>query len=250
MRPPAEPGDHALPASDVRALSHCMRTLRSVRRFLASDVDQAAIEFVLDHAIRAGSAKNRQPWRFIVVRDHDTMRALGTWYRRGWATMSRRMRDFPDAFTDSDEHRVQMADGERLAQAFDTTPVAIVGCFVPIPRNPANFYGGASIYPALQNLLLAARAIGLGATLTTVQSLDLLPAMPDPALTDDLRTILGIPADVVAAAVIPLGWPASEFTAGHRHPVHAVTYTERWGQPWLPEPRPHADTAAAGRGRR
>jgi nitroreductase len=230
------PGQQALPLPDIQALSRCMHTLRSVRQFLPAAVDQDCIDFVLRHAVRAGSAKNRQPWRFIVVRDRNTMSSLGDWYRRGWQRMVTYVDNFPDAHTASKEHRAQMQHGILLADTFDKTPVVIAACFVPIPRNPANFYGGASIYPAIENLLLAARAIGLGATLTTLQSLDALPGQNHPSLTDELRTILDIPGDVVPAAVIPLGWPAVPITAGRRLPVPAVTYAERWGSPWTRTP--------------
>jgi nitroreductase len=231
------PGEQALTQPDIHALSHCMRTLRSVRQFLPADVDQDSIDFVLQHAVWAGSAKNRQPWRFIVVRDRNTMSALGDWYRRGWQRMVRHVNRFPDAQTASEEHRAQMRDGMLLADTFDKTPVVIVPCFVPILRNPANFYGGASIYPAIQNLLLAARAIGLGATLTTLLSLDALPGQNQQCLTDQLRTILDIPGDVAPAAVIPLGWPAVAITGVRRLPVPAVTYAESWGRPWTRTPR-------------
>jgi nitroreductase len=226
------PGDQALSESEIHSLSHCLHTLRSVRRFLRADVDQASVDFVLRHAVQAGSAKNRQPWRFVVVSDRSTMSELGNWYRRGWRKMTEEVHELPDKSVTSDEQRLQMQEGEELARMFESTPVVIVACFMPIPRNPANFYGGASIYPALQNLLLAARALGLGATLTTLQSLDALPGEDRRPLTDDLRAILHIPEDAVPAAVIPLGWPDVRFTDVRRRPVHKVAYAERWGRPW------------------
>ncbi|MFJ2008672.1 nitroreductase family protein, partial [Streptomyces chartreusis] len=235
MRTIPAPGQEALSEASVQAVSHCVSTLRSIRRFLPVDVDQESVEFVLHHAVQAGSAKNRQPWRFVVVRSRDTMSALGNWYRRGWLAMSTHIRHFPDSLAASDEHQRQMREGRVLADLFDTAPVVVVPCFIPIGRNPANFYGGASIYPAIQNLLLAARAIGLGATLTTLQSLDALDGVDPPGLTAELRTILGIPVDVVPAAVIPLGWPATKFAEGRREPVRKVAYAERWGSPIAPE---------------
>jgi nitroreductase len=231
------PRANALPACEVEALSRCMRTLRSVRRFLVAEVDPASIEFVLAHAVLAGSAKNRQPWRFVVVRERPTMAALAAWYRRGWLAMASHVRDCQDTFTRTAAHQAQMRDGEVLARLFDTVPVAVVACFVPAARNPVNFYGGASIYPALQNLLLAARALGLGATMTTVQCCDELGSS---TLTDDLRALLRIPADIVPAAVIPLGWPAEPFGEVRRRPVRDATYAERWGHAWPAKPVTHA----------
>lgn len=229
--PPAS-GAQALAAMEVEAVSFCMRTLRSVREFLAVEVDECSLHFVLQHAVQAGSAKNRQPWRFIVVRDREKVSELGDWYRRGWQRMLDHLDSLSDTEIISDEHRIQIQHGVTLADAFNETPVVIAACFVPIDRNPANFYGGASIYPAVQNLLLAARAIGLGATLTTLQSLDALPSSNRRCLTGDLRAILGIPDNVMPAALIPMGWPAVPVVKVRRLPPSAVTYTERWGIPW------------------
>jgi nitroreductase len=218
----------SLPA--IAAVSDCISTTRAVRRFHSAEVEPELIEFVLQHAIQAGSAKNRQPWRFVVVRDSDQRARLRQWYRRGyqdlaaWAGTADVRREAPP-----DERR-QMAAAAELATHFDDVPAVIAVCFVPTKRNPANFFGGASIYPATQNLLLAARAVGLGATITTLHALG--SVTPDGTLNDQLKHILGIPPEIVPAALIPLGWPVKPFTTARRTPIPEITYQERWGTPW------------------
>ncbi|SDD57579.1 nitroreductase family protein [Actinokineospora iranica] len=238
QEPSAEPGGEALPAPAVSAVSHCLRSLRSVRRFLAADVDQRSIEFVLEHATRAGSAKNRQPWRFVVVRDAGVLAELTVWYRRSLRKLAALDAARPELFPADDRRRAQVRESELLARSLDAVPVVVVACFLPIPANPANFYGGASIYPAVQNLLVAARAIGLGGALTTLQAVDELPEAAclsaGNGVADELRTLLGIPAEVVPAAVVPLGWPAQPLTVNRRDPVREVAYADRWERPWTP----------------
>ncbi|MCG8919168.1 nitroreductase family protein [Actinokineospora sp. PR83] len=234
--PGTPPGGQALPESAVDALAHCMRTLRSVRRFLAADVDQRSVEFVLELATRAGSAKNRQPWRFVVVRDARVLAELTGWYRRSWQKMADLAASRPELYPAGGRRQAQLRESEFLARSFGSVPVVVVACFIPSPSNPADFYGGASVYPAVQNLLLAARAIGLGGTLTTLQAVDELPEAAclegGGGVVAELRELLGIPAEVVPAAVVPLGWPAEPLTANRRTPVREVSSVDRWDSRW------------------
>ncbi|MFI1396909.1 nitroreductase family protein [Streptomyces sp. NPDC020681] len=233
MREPLPLGPTALKPDEIRAVSECLRTLRSVRRFQSDDVPAELIDFVLDHAVQAGSGKNRQPWRFVVVREPEVRGEVARWYR---ATLTRHTAH-ADLLDDSqsEESAAQIEAAQRLADHFTEAPVLIVPCFLPIPRNPADFFGGASIYPAIQNLLLSARAVGLGATLTTVHAVDGItyPPAGGTSSVDQLRHILGIPDSAVPAAVIPLGYPVRQSTsAGDRLPVRDVTYADAWGRPW------------------
>jgi nitroreductase len=210
-----------------------MSTVRAVRRFRKADVDPELVDFVLRHATQAGSAKNRQPWRFVVVRSRDQRARLREWYRSAYADVAawaRTEKIVKDAVSDE---RQQMTAAAQLAEHFDDVSTLVVVCYVPTGRNPADFFAGASIYPAVQNLLLAARAVGLGATLTTLQALGGVNSDDTvPSLSGELRRILGIPSEVVPAALVPLGWPVKPFTPPKRLPVSEVTFQERWGQPW------------------
>jgi len=230
------PNSEALSASAVATVSHCISTMRAVRRFQQADVAPELIDFVLQHAIQAGSAKNRQPWRFVVVRDPRQRSRLGQWYRQGYQDIlawSRTEAIRSDAAPDEGQ---QMAAAAQLAAHFEEVPAIIVVCYLPTRRNPADFFGGASIYPAVQNLLIAARAVGLGTTLTTLQALGGITPEGDAAgpvsIYAELRRILGIPNGVVPAALIPVGWPVGPFSVGKRTPVPEVAYRERWGQAW------------------
>jgi nitroreductase len=238
------PGDQALPAAAIDAVSHCVTTLRSIRRFLPDDVDPSLIDFALTHAVQAGSAKNRQPWRFVVVRDSGVRRDLGAWYRRAWSQHQRSA-----VASAGGERQPQEAEGPHtpegkgqleaaapMAQRFEEAPVVVVACFEPTRRNAADFFGGASIYPAVQNFLLACRMVGLGATLTTLQARSSTPC--DPAAVggssfyDQLREIVGVPEHAVPAALLPVGWPAARFGTGRRRPVDEVAFLDKWGETW------------------
>ncbi|HEX6339793.1 nitroreductase family protein [Umezawaea sp.] len=230
------PNSEALSASAISAVSHCITTMRAVRRFQRADVGPELVDFVLRHAIQAGSAKNRQPWRFVVVRDPAQRTRLGQWYQQGYQDVlawSRTEVVRNDAAPDEGR---EMAAAGQLAAHFDEVPVVIVVCYLPTRRNPADFFNAASIYPAVQNMLLAARAVGLGATLTTLQALGGITPEGDAAgpvsIYDELRQILDIPSGVVPAALVPVGWPVGRFSVGRRTPVPEVAYRERWGEAW------------------
>ena len=177
---------------------------RAIRTFTAQEVDDGLIERVLRAATRAPSARNVQPWRFIVVRDGETKRQLGAIF---------------------DEL------GERMygPGAPEHTPWAEVPVLFVVCSERAFGEGeaamaalGASIYPAVQNLLLAARAAGLGTVLTKRWK----------AREGQLRPLLGLPESMAVHAIIPMGWPDREFGRNLRKPVSEVTYRERFGQDW------------------
>jgi nitroreductase len=226
-------GQHGMAGPAVDQLSACLRTLRSVREFLPDDVSPQAIEFVIDHARRAGSGSNRQPWRFIVVRDAELRTQLGCWYRAGWDLLV--TNGYTASASAGPAQQRITADAHKLAESFETAPVVIVPCLLP-GRAKVDVYSGASIYPAVQNLLLAARAIGLGGTLTTLQALCDLDPSGTPTRYQEfyqqLKHLLAMPETAVPVAVIPLGWPRHPFGEGNRHPVRAITYQDRYGHAW------------------
>lgn len=178
---------------------------RAVRRFGPGDVPDALVERLLEVATRAPSARNAQPWRFIVVRERATKAALGALF---------------DAL------------GARLygQAAPDRTPWEEVPVLVAVGAERAAFGEGeaadaalgASVYPAVQNLLLAAHAAGLGAVLTTRWKLR----------EAEVRELLGLPPEYAVFAIIPLGWPEQRPGRNRRRPVREVAYRERFGTPW------------------
>jgi nitroreductase len=195
-------------------------TQRSIRRFAAEPVSDDAIRQVLEAAVRAPSAGNRQPWRFIVVRDQATKAELATLYRQCSEELVATTPFYAKALTDpaADLAAARMMKSSRyLAEHFAEVPVFIVAC-IRHDGQPPGFMQGASIYPAVQNLMLAARSIGLGTTLTTIHRYR----------HDEFRRVLGIPDDVSIAAVIPLGYPAGKFGAGPRRGFAEVVCFEKW----------------------
>jgi nitroreductase len=189
---------------------------------------------VLDAALRAPSGGNTQPWRFLVIRDAETKRFIQERYRRGW-----------DRYVQANlkaaaEAAVPMTDAEAAARAkmigaathladhLHEAPVMLLVCMQPRkmdlppdpesqPPSPAALY--ASIFPAVQNILLACRAHGLGATLTTLHLL----------YERAIKTKLGIPDEIETVALIPIGWPVGKFGPTTRAPVETLTYWDRWG---------------------
>ena len=179
-------------------------TQRAIRRFEPRDVDDALIEKVLAAATRAPSARNAQPWRFIVVRDVETKRQLGAIF---------------------DELGQQLyGAGAPDHTPWAEVPVLVVVCseytFGTSESGVAAL--GASIYPAVQNLLLAAHVLGLGTVLTTRWK----------SRETELRPLLGLPETMAVHAIVPMGWPAVSVGRSRRRPVREITSRERFGEPW------------------
>lgn len=186
------------------SLFEAIHTQRAIRHFTSEPVDDALIERVLDAAIRAPSARNAQPWRFLVVRDRDTKAKLGAIF---------------DALGQQ-----LYGSGAPDRTPWEDVPVLIVvlseGSFGQTAASAMAM--DASIYPAVQNLLLAARGLGLGTVLTTRWKQH----------EAQVRPLLGLPDTVQAHAIVPLGWPAARFGRSSRRPVAEVTYRETFGSPW------------------
>jgi nitroreductase len=197
-------------------LFETMRTNRAMRRLKPDPVPEDLVRRVLEAATYAPSGSNRQPWRFIVITDPELKARMGEFYRAGGAAHR--------AAAPGEAQPGRLPDqrpspGEYLAEHMAEVPVLILVCFYP--GTAGGHFAGAHIYPAVQNLLLAARALGLGATLTTIHH------HHDP----DVKRLLGIPDEVETAALIPLGFPMGRFGPVDRRPVEEVAFAERWGNP-------------------
>lgn len=177
---------------------------RAIRRFTKQTVDDALIERLLTAATHAPSARNLQPWRFIVVREEDTKAALGAIFDELGQQM------YGQAAPDHTPWR--------------DVPVLVAVCSeYAFGRSESGLVAlGASIYPAVQNLLLAAQAAGLGSVLTTRWK----------AKEDEVRPLIGLPETMTLHAIIPLGWPDRRYGRNKRQPVSEVTYRERFGDSW------------------
>jgi nitroreductase len=230
LTPAFRPGPGATLA-DVEAglsmpLVDAMLTQRAVRRLLPDPVDDDIVLRCIELALKGPTGSNGQNWEFIVVRDRDTKAALGAQYRRAWVLyggIGKRVSAGDEAMG-----RVLRAV-EWQVEHFTDLPVLVVPClrgshvpYVPLPHIAETSYYG-SIYPSVQNLLLAARSMGLGASLITLPLWSVTVA----------RRILGLPLSVTPACVVPLGWPQGRYGPTTRKPVGAVVHVDRYGnRPW------------------
>jgi nitroreductase len=207
-------------------LEEAMLTQRAVRRLLPDPVDDAIVLRCIELALRAPTGSNGQNWEFVVVKDQAAKEKLARQNRRAWSIYGgigkRQNRG-------NEPMEKILAAVEWQAEHFEEIPVLVVGClrgnrvpFVPMPPFAHSSYYG-SIYPSAQNLLLAARAMGLGAALIT------LPLWS----TTVVRRILGLPASVMPCCIVPMGWPRGRYGPTTRRPVGEVVHLDRFGnQPW------------------
>ena len=186
-----------------------MRTTRAMRRLdNGRPVRREDIWTIVEMAAKAATGGNSQPVRWIVVEDAEKRRRLGEIYRRCWAEIGALYRQRTPA-EDTQTNRI-LTSADHLGEHMGEAPVIIV---------PASKGGDpASVYPGVQNLFLAARALGLGTTLTTVHKL----------AEDEVRTVLGIPDDVQTWAMIPVGHPSGRWGEPARRPVEEITYWDGW----------------------
>jgi nitroreductase len=188
------------------------RSQRGTRRFAPDAVSDETVDRILQAATWAPSGSNRQPWHFIVVRDPATKRRMGEIYRAGMSSMSGKEPvpapppepGVPGVFSDDMEN----------------VPVVIMACLETWEMRGRENLLGAHIFPAVQNLMLAAAALGLGTRLTTIwQHRDA-----------EMKALLGVPDDVEMMAMIPLGYPGGDDHLGgsKRKPLDEVVHRERW----------------------
>ncbi|HVC56119.1 MAG TPA: nitroreductase family protein [Stellaceae bacterium] len=200
-------------------LFEIIRTTRSMRRLKPDPVPDALIRQILEAGVCAPSGGNMQRWRFLVIRDAATKATVGAYYKRAWDEQvgPRYRAGEPAPGTDRDRFLRMLGAAEHLAAHIHEAPVWIVPCLQgAAPTRTA----GSSIYPAIQNMLLAARALGLGATLTTLYL----------AFEKEAEAALGLPADWHSYALLPVGYPLGRFGPVRRVALGDVVYEDRWGQ--------------------
>ena len=198
-----------------------MTTQRAIRRLKTDPIPDAALRQIMDAAICAPSGGNRQGWSFIVVRDPAKRARLGELYREAWSELMKvpYYRDAASAPPDSPAGRM-LASARHLGQHLGEAPVLILACIALDPGAQPTLTTGASIYPAVQNIMLAARALGIGSCITTIHRFR----------DAQMKELLGIPSDVETAALIPLGYPLGKFGRPPRRPLREVAFADRWGQ--------------------
>jgi nitroreductase len=199
-------------------LFEIMRTTRSMRRLKPDPIPDVLLRQVLEAGTCAANGGNMQSWRFLVIRDPAIKAAAAAFYRRAWHEVvgPRYRSGGPAPGTTPERFTRMLAAAEHLADHLHEAPVWIVPCLSG-PRG-----SGASIFPAVQNMLLAARALGLGSTLTTLYLIH----------EKDAEAAMGLPDDVHSYAILPLGYPLGKFGLVRRAPLGDVVYQDKWGQAW------------------
>ena len=200
--------------SDEIGLFEAMHTQRAIRYFKSDPVPEEALDKILEAASKAPSGTNRQMWHFIVVQDDDLRAKLADIYRRAGRNA------LPNLQWLQDVNPRILRSATHLVEHMDDAPVLLLACIEH--GGSTNLTTGSSIYPAVQNILLAARGLGLGSVLTTFHK----------QYEDEVREILGIPDNVETAALLPIGYPADGVRYGptRRKPMDEVTHWDGWGK--------------------
>ena len=193
-------------------LGETMFTQRAIRRFRPEPIPDADLQDILEAAIRAPNGGNTQPWHFLVIRDPSLRAKLAELYHEAWWAKRRDQgimgpQDIPPG-------KNSMRSAMRLADQIGQAPVIVLLCATS--QGPA---AAASIIPAAQNLLLAARAFGVGGTITTLHA----------NVDDRVHDLLGIPPEAQVVYCLPLGYPRGTFGTVQRKPLSEVCSYERWG---------------------
>ena len=201
--------------SEGMDLFEAIHTQRAIRSFRPDPVPDHLITTLLEAAVKAPNGGNVQDWRFIVIRDRETKRKIGELYRTG-------PRSKIDPSWPAQRRRIYTG-AQQLEDHIEEVPAFILVCTRPYPGEPN---AGAMIFPAVQNILLAARGLGLGCVLTVRQSRH----------EQELKQLLDIPEDMDTAALLPIGYPGEGARYGptSRKPLEEVAFDERWGNSWRP----------------
>ena len=201
-------------------LFEAMYSQRALRYIKPDPIPDELVRKVIDAGIRAPNGGNTQRWSFLVIKDPATKR----WIQERYDTTGHPVHPDPTSAGMARSQGRNDAAAQHLAEHLHEVPVLILACLGG-GGGPSDIGRGASIYPAVQNMLLAARGLGLASVLTT---------RPRRGFEEEIKKLLNIPEDVDTAAMLPLGYPADGVHYGktRRAPVEQVTFSEKWGQPW------------------
>lgn len=219
-------------------LSEAMYTTRAMRWLKPDPLPEAMIEQVLDAAIQATNAGNRQNWLFMVVRDAEQRRRIGEIYQRASAWVLQRYQHQGRPANQSEaEYERMMQGGVHLYEHMQDAPVLLIPCLRITPlelpdeipadvqtamRAAAPWTAGASIYPAVQNIILACRALGLGTVLTTNHTI----------AEEEIKQVLNLPPEYRTFALMPIGYPERNFGPVKRRALSEVAMLDRYGTPF------------------
>lgn len=198
-------------------------TTRAMRRLKTDPVPDELVRKILEAGVCAASGGNNQRWRFMVIKDRAIKEKVQVWYQKAFDEVvgPRYRGSEPPPGSNPARYRRQHNAVEYLTEHYHEAPIWIVACQNDGDEPPTRS-SGASIYPAVQNMLLTARALGLGATLTTRHLRH----------EKEVEAILGLPPGVHSYAILPIGYPIGNFGPVGRGPLADVVYQDRWGEPY------------------
>lgn len=200
-----------------------IQSTRAMRRLRPDPVPDDLIRKILEAGVCAANGANRQTWRFLVVKDRTIKERVQHFYKRAFDEVvgPRYQSSTPPPGSSAAKYARQHAAVEYLTDHFHEAPVWIVACLDEGTNTPTRS-SGASIYPAIQNMLLAARALGLGATLTTRHL----------RYEEEVEAALGLPPGVHSYAILPIGYPMGRFGPVGRGSLSDIVYEDRWENPY------------------
>ncbi|MCI0850390.1 MAG: nitroreductase family protein [Chloroflexi bacterium] len=199
-------------------LFEAIYSTRALRRLRPEPVPDEVLFQLIDAAIRAPSGQNAQDWRFVLITDSDLKRRMQSWTEGGWAQYEARFGDAAQIAALPKPQRLSLRSVGYLAQHLGEAPVIVAVC----GKRGRHSTPGGSTFPAVQNLLLAARALGLGASIFNFPF----------SHYDELAEALAIPDNNQIYCLIPLGYPLDKQGPVGRKPVKRVAFWNRWEQPW------------------
>ena len=196
-------------------------TQRAIRTWKTDPVPEELIWKVIEAGTKAPSGTNTQPWGFVVIQDDGIRQAISDQLHKGLKENAGLQQMLEQGSQSADKTtRLMLKGAQRLFTNLASAPVFIIPCLYQVSSPaPEGLLSGSSIYGAVQNMLLAARALGLGTVMTTFQF----------AAEQILREQCKLPDDATPVALIPMGYPDAKFGPTTRKPVETVTHWEQWG---------------------
>ena len=210
-------------------LFEALTTTRAVRRFTNEPVTDEEIMTCIRAATQAPSGGNIQPWQFVVIKDAETRRVVGSVYKRAYDRYEPALlASLPPFRSEDDKRRFErmLRASRHLAEHLGEAPAMVLILMPNISMTLRDEHGPldvgtpfASVYPAVQNFMLAARGLGIGTTLTTAYRI----------YQDEVRKACGISDRYEIVALIPMGRPQRPFAVGRRRPAEQLTHWDRFG---------------------
>ena len=192
------------------SLGEAMFSQRAIRRFKPDPIPDEDLHAALEAATKAPSGSNLQPWRFIVIRDPELKEKFGKLYNEAWWAKRRDQGIFPK---DIPPGKGTIQSARNLADEIGQAPVIVLVCATSQGAGSM-----ASVIPAAQNLLLAARGQGIGGVLTTLH----------PEVDERVQQLLNMPAEAQVVYCVPLGYPRGRFGPTQRKPLTEVVAYDGW----------------------